>query len=127
MFDENVKDTHTEEYGSLDLFASFQAQRIHQAYGFHQPCGQNVANKANVWVSFSFILGLVCEPEPRVWSEVRGLPSRRSTLDARCHWLQSGSSPSLTPHSLSTLEQRGGRSPCNNKASLPFLGNLGQE
>lgn len=52
MFDENVKDTHTEEYGSLDLFASFQAQRIHQAYGFHQPCGQNVANKANVWVSF---------------------------------------------------------------------------
>lgn len=61
--EENVKDTHAEEYGFLDLSASFQPQRIHQAYGFHQACGQNVANKANVWVSFSFILRLDCEPE----------------------------------------------------------------
>lgn len=50
-FEKNVKDTHTEEYGFLDLFASFQPHCIHQAYGFHQACRQNVANKAYVWVS----------------------------------------------------------------------------
>lgn len=64
--EENVNDPCTEEYGFFDLFASFQPQHIHQAYGFHQPCGQNVANKANVWVSFSFIPELVPEPEPCV-------------------------------------------------------------
>lgn len=60
-----------------------------------------------------------------VWSEVKGSPHRRSTLDARCHWLQSGSSPSPAPHSLSTWERRGGRSRCNNTASHPSLENLG--
>lgn len=49
---------------------------------------------------------------------------RRSTLDARCHWLQSGSFLSRAPRSLSTWEQRGDKSPCSSTVCHPFQGNL---
>lgn len=55
---------------------------------------------------------------------VGGSLRRRSTLDARCHWLQSGSSLSRLPHSPNIWEQRVGRSHCSSMVFRLSPGNL---